>query len=121
MNAPQRLFEIMGGDIGKGVEFQVAAFQLGIEAGQLLGAPQDDLQNGTAQEGGGFDLPLLPGRRLARYRLLPKGEGFARRQLIAQWASLDRLSRVAGPVDSVLVFGSEPEDIFLVKAGEPQR
>ena len=49
VNAAQRLFQVMAGDIGKGVKLFVALCQVGIQPGQMLGAQNDQFHDQRSQ------------------------------------------------------------------------
>lgn len=100
----------MTGGVGEGVELDVAAFQFGIEAGDLVVAvEQEGFGDNGADAKSEAAVLLGPGLRAASHGLLPGFEGAARADALAGFGDFDGLFGVAGPLDGPDNLGAEPE------------
>ena len=103
MNAAQRLFQVMAGHVSEVVQFFVAARQIGIQAGQPLGAHDDQLHNQGTQPVSCIYFYLQPRQRLLVNRLAEQLEAAPGRQAQSVRASnFGLVQRVATPVNGLL-------------------
>ena len=101
----------MAGDIGKGVEFGIAACQVGIRLRQLFSAYDDQVHDHAAQLLRGLDLDLAPRPRAPAHLFLPQVETAARGQARTERADgAGLLVRIAGPAEGLHLLAPKPQD-----------